>query len=78
MSKKMSSYKMRVIENNELRVKNKQLTNKIEELERAIDILNRCINNMKVITSEMCVISNSVDNQLVKEFENLFEEIEKD
>jgi len=71
MSKKMSSYKMRVIENNELRVKNKELNMKINELMRAVEILNVCINDMKKI-------SNSFDNSLIKEFENLFEEIDDD
>lgn len=71
MSKKVSSYKMRVIENNELRVKNKELMLKIEELRRAVDILNKCINDIGKI-------SNSFDSSLVKEFENLFEEIELD
>ena len=54
MSKKMSSYKMRVIENNELRVKNKEfrvknkeLMLKIQELMRAVEILNLHINDMK-------------------------------
>ena len=54
MSKKMSSYKMRVIENNELRVKNKEfrvknkeLMLKIQELMRAVEILNLYINDMK-------------------------------
>jgi len=67
----MSSYKMRVIENNELRVKNKELNMKINELMRAVEILNVCINDMKKI-------SNSFDNSLIKEFENLFEEIDDD
>ena len=71
MSKKLSSYKMRVIENNELRVKNKELNMKINELMRAVEILNVCINDMKKI-------SNSFDNSLIKEFENLFEEIDDD
>ena len=71
MSKKVSSYKMRLIENNELRVKNKELTLKIEEMTRAINILNRCISDMNMITS-------SIDSSLVKEFENLFEEIDLD
>lgn len=71
MSKKMSSYKMRVIENNELRVKNKELNMKINELMRAVEILNVCINDMKKI-------SNSFESSLIKDFENLFEEIDLD
>jgi len=71
MSKKMSSYKMRVIENNELRVKNKELMLKIKELERAVEILNVCISGIQKISKEF-------DVSLVKDFENLFEEIDED
>ena len=71
MSKnKMSSYQERVKENHELRMKNKELMLKIQEMERAINILNRCISDMNMITS-------SVDGGLIKQFEDLFEEIEK-
>lgn len=71
MSNKMSSYKMRVIENNELRIKNKELMLKIEELMRAVSILNKCINDMNSI-------SHSIDSSLVKQFEKLFDEVDED
>lgn len=66
-----SSYRMRLKENQELRMKNKELQDKIKELMRAVDILNNCINSMNHI-------SKSINSDLVEEFEKLCDEIEED
>lgn len=66
-----SSYRMRLKENQELRMKNKELQDKIKELMRAVDILNKCISSMNNVT-------NSINYDLVEQFEKLCDEIEED
>ena len=49
ISKMPTSYQQRLIENNELRLKNRELSMKITELMRAVDILNKCIHEISHI-----------------------------
>lgn len=66
-----TSYQHRLIENNELRLKNKELNMKINELMRAVEILNKCINEISHINK-----TNYTD--LEEQFKELCKEMEEE